>query len=360
MARVFKRDGKWWLDFNDATGRRRRINTKTTDKRVATEILNDKLAKVAKREHLGVIDDTGMSFADFAAEWWKRIAHTLKPRTQERWKGIVENHLKPAFTGTLRAINLAQVEAYRSRRAVAGAAPATINREVDVLRHMTARAALWEYLAVDPLGGRGTLKSLREPKGRVRYLLPEEITKLLNACDVVGADAELTGPYLRAFVTVALNTGMRRNEILGLERRSIDWSQRTTTIDGTKNGESRIIRLNGIAIEALKALPPRLDTPKLFPFKPNQITTAVVRAIRRAGIADFRLHDCRHTFASYQAMSGTVGKGLQDLLGHKDGRMTERYTHISDKYLMEAVDRVQLGAGSVPPAEKSPTNELAG
>ena len=66
------------------------------------------------------------------------------------------------------------------------------------------------------------------------------------------------------------------------------------------------MRLNATAIEALRGLPPRIDTPQLFPFKPNQVTQAFVRAVRRAGISDFRLHDCRHTFASYQAMSGTV------------------------------------------------------
>ncbi|MBY0277166.1 site-specific integrase [Candidatus Binatia bacterium] len=233
-----------------------------------------------------------------------------------------------------------------------------INREVDVLRHITARAARWEFLATDPLAGRGTLKSLREPKGRVRYLLQDEIPRLLAACDSVGQDAELTGTYLRAFVAVALNTGMRRNEILGLERRAIDWNRRTTTIEGTKNGESRVIRLNAIALEALRALPPRLDTPKLFPFKPNQISQAVMRAVRRAGIKDFRLHDTRHTFASYQAMSGTVGKGLQDLLGHKDGRMSSKYAHIADQYLMEAVDRVQLGAAAV--AGEGKTQDVAG
>ncbi|MEW6272874.1 MAG: tyrosine-type recombinase/integrase [Thermodesulfobacteriota bacterium] len=304
---------------------------------------------MVKRQHLGVIDDSAISFVDFADEWWKRVAHTLKPRTQERWKGIVEKHLKPAFPGSLRAISVSQVEAYRAKRDVAGAAPATINREVDVLKHMTSRAVAWEYIAADPLAGRKTLRALKEPKGRVRYLLPEEIERLLAACDAVGEGAELAAPYLRTFALVALNTGMRRNEILGLERRSIDWPHRTATLEETKNGERRVVRLNPVVIEALRALPPRLHTPRLFPFKANQVSQAFMRAVRRAGITDFRLHDCRHTFASYQAMSGTVGRGLQDLLGHKDGRMTERYTHIADKYLMDAVDRVQLGAATAEP-----------
>lgn len=68
-----------------------------------------------------------------------------------------------------------------------------------------------------------------------------------------------------------------------------------------------------------------------------------MRAVRRAGIADFRLHDCRHTFASYQAMAGIQARGLQTLLGHRDGRMTARYSHLSDAYLKAAVDGVMLG-----------------
>jgi integrase len=59
-------------------------------------------------------------------------------------------------------------------------------------------------------------------------------------------------------------------------------------------------------------------------------------------IEDFRLHDCRHTFASYQAMAGIQARGLQTLLGHRDGRMTTRYSHLSDAYLKAAVDGVVL------------------
>jgi len=68
-----------------------------------------------------------------------------------------------------------------------------------------------------------------------------------------------------------------------------------------------------------------------------------MRAARRAGIEDFRLHDCRHTFASYQAMAGIQARGLQTLLGHRDDRMTARYSHLSDAYLKAAVDGVVLG-----------------
>lgn len=83
-----------------------------------------------------------------------------------------------------------------------------------------------------------------------------------------------------------------------------------------------------------------------FPFGPNQLSMAFRRAVKRAGIEDFRLHDARHTFASYQAMSGTQGRGLQALLGHKDGRMTLRYSHLSDAYLRDAVHRINLGSES--------------
>jgi integrase len=69
----------------------------------------------------------------------------------------------------------------------------------------------------------------------------------------------------------------------------------------------------------------------------------VRRAAKRAGIEDFRLHDARHTFASYQAMAGIQQRGLQALLGHKDSRMTMRYSHLSDAYLKAAVNAVNLG-----------------
>jgi site-specific recombinase XerD len=73
---------------------------------------------------------------------------------------------------------------------------------------------------------------------------------------------------------------------------------------------------------------------------------ALRRAFAAAGIEDCRLHDLRHTFASYQAMAGIQCRGLQALLGHKDNRMTMRYSHLSDAYLKAAVNAVNLGTSS--------------
>lgn len=348
MSRVFQKNGSWWIDFKDARGLRRRRKVGRS-KRVAREILDGILGNVARRQHLGVIEDSAISLSDFAQVWWQRIAHTLKPRTRERWLGIIEKHLKPAFGGVLRAITPANAEAYVARRIEQGAKPSTVNREMTVLKHMMRRAVSWEYLSRNPfLDSQGEpvqgLKPLREPPGRVRFLSPEEIDLLLTGCQFEEARSELTRGYLRAFVLVALNTGMRRNEILALSRRQVDWQNRLLTITETKNGEQRYVYLNDMALGALRTLPSRLDDDRFFPFRPHQVSMAVKRAATRAGLKDFRLHDCRHTFASYQAMAGIQPRGLQALLGHKDNRMTMRYSHLSDTYLRAAVDAVTLGS----------------
>ena len=101
MSRVFQKKQIWWIDFRDAHGvrRRRKIGP---NKRVAKEVLDGMLGSVARREHLGVIDDSPITFADFSNIWFERIAHTLKPTSQERFRGALEKHLKPAFPGQLR------------------------------------------------------------------------------------------------------------------------------------------------------------------------------------------------------------------------------------------------------------------
>ena len=385
MSRVFKRrknERDFWIDFKDARGVRRRRKIGPS-KRVAREVLDGLLGNVARRVHLGVIEESAISFADFAKIWRERVTPTLKPRSRERWFGILDKYLIPAFPGTLRAITTSDAEAYlRQRRTpekcprcdgkgklptgpacprCKGAkeiapSPSTLNRETTVLKHMMRRAVVWEYLSRNPFldsqgGLLAGLKALREPTGRTRFLSLDEIDRLLAACEASES------VYLKPLAIVAMNTGMRRNEILSLKRKSIDWQNRTAALTETKNGEARHVHLNDAALEALKALPPRIDG-RLFPLGPNQTTMLFVRAAKRASLEDCRLHDLRHTFASYQAMAGVAGRGLQVLLGHKDARMTMRYSHLSDAYLKAAVDGVVLGRSN-PDRAKEASNVAA-
>jgi len=201
---------------------------------------------------------------------------------------------------------------------------------------MLRSAVKWEYLTISRLT---ELKPLKEPDGRNRWATVDEISRLLVACE--------SAPLLKAFVLIALNTGMRLSEILGLDRRAVDWQGHFVTLSKTKNGEARVVYLNDVAYGALATLPvPLADDAPLFPFTANQVSKAFARAVKRAGLFDFRLHDCRHTFASHQAMSGLQGRSLMELLGHKDARMTVRYSHLSREHLRAAVNAVKLGGGN--------------
>jgi integrase len=366
MSRIYKgKDGIYRMDYLDANGVRHRVKV-CPDKKVAKEALDARLTDIARQQFVGPTDSK-ISFSEYARVWSERVLSTLAERTTERWTGIVENHLKTAFKGNLRGITLEAIEGYIAHRLdtrrvcsrcngakvvkleteemecpkCAGkgelpkVTPATVNREVSVLRHMLKRAVAWKYLARNPIDG---WKPLREAPGRVRFLLSDEITRLMAACD------DSRSIYLKAFVLVALNTGMRRGEVLSLTRRSIDWQNRIATLETTKNGDSGHIPLNDTALDALRSLPARIDG-KLFPFKDDHaISRSFSRAVERAGLDDFRLHDCRHQFASAHAANGTQQRGLQALLRHKDTRMTARYSHLTDVYLRTAVDAVNLGA----------------
>jgi integrase len=343
VSRVFKNKGTWWIDYCDALGRRHRRKV-GPDKRVATEALNATLTKVARREWVGVVEDSAITFADFCDDVWsKRILGTVRPNTAQRWRGAIENHLKPFFTGGLRAVELGRVEHYIAQRIAAGANVGTVNRELGALKHILRRASKWTnadgdpYLRQYPLQD---LKSLKDPAGRVRFLEGDELNRLLLECD------RSQSKYLKAFVLIALNGGMRRGEILNLQRRDVDWVRRTAMLPLTKNGSARVVHLNQVAFEALRSLPVRIDG-RLFPYNDKSASTvshAFHNACARAGIKDFRLHDCRHHFASTHAMAGTNARILQALLGHRDPRMTMRYSHLSDRSIEEAANRIAIGA----------------
>lgn len=340
--RVFKKNGAWHLDYKDASGQRHRPKVGGS-KRVAEEMLVAAIDR-ANREELGRFEASSIGFAGMADRWRESLRPDLRPRTLTKWRIIVEKHLKPAFRGMLRAVTVDAIEAYIKDRSAAGAAPATVNADLAVLRLIMRKAVEQRHLSRSPFrdeqGPVKSLRPLREPADRVRYLSGDELERLLATLD--------RDPYLRAFVLVALNCGLRRDEILSLTYVSVDWDNKMVRLVRTKTYRAHVVYLNPVAMGALESLPRRLDG-KLWPYTSDQVSMRFTRAARAAGVTDFHLHDLRHTFCSYQAMAGVTGKALSELVGHRTAAMTDRYTHLSGEFLRNAVNRLQIGGATAAP-----------
>jgi integrase len=181
-----------------------------------------------------------------------------------------------------------------------------------------------------------------------------EIEKLLAAC------ADSKNPYLSAIVALALNTGMRKAEILGLAWERVDLAadfglSAKLTLYRTKSGKPRGVPLNQDAVDALVVVEPKPERRTGLVFKRSdgtewgQIRTAFDGALTRAGIENFRFHDLRHTFASHFMMRGGSLYDLKEILGHSDIKMTMRYAHLSPHHLHGSIAKVE-GLARMPAA----------
>ena len=219
-------------------------------------------------------------------------------------------------------------------------APATVNRYLAALGHLlTVAVREWHWLGSNPMVG---VSKLREAKARTRFLSEREgaggageLDRLLAAC------RGSASPDLYPAVVMALCTGARRAEVLGLVWSDVDLGQRTVTFHKTKNRTVRTIQLPEEAVALLRARERRRDTARIFPgpkapAKPVDLRSAWRTALKRAGVADFRWHDLRHTAASYLAMSGLPLHEIAAVLGHKSLSMTQRYAHLAPDHVARA------------------------
>lgn len=170
-------------------------------------------------------------------------------------------------------------------------------------------------------------------RGRTRFLSDAERTALLAACKASEA------PMLHTLVLFALTTGARRGEIYGLRWTDIDLERRWAIFPITKNGSARGVPLVPVLAAELRSHLLR-SSDRVFP---EDMTRAWHTAVRRAGLTDFRFHDLRHSAASLLVQSGANLMEVAQLLGHKDIRMTQRYSHVHNGHTLNLVDRVMGG-----------------
>jgi len=273
----------------------------------------------------------GITFAEFAQKYLEYARRNK--RSWQRDEQLIANLSRVFGSKRLAEIRSLDVEQYKLMRCET-AQPATVNREVALLKHMFNLGIQWEYTLDNPTRG---VKLLREDNIVERILSPEEEERLL-------AEAHAD---LKPVLTTAVNTGMRLGELLALTWAEVDLTQRLITVRHTKNGRLRRLPINDGLLEALKALHGKSSKAEYVFRSPRNgnrrksVRTAFEAATRRAGFSKLRFHDLRHTFATRLVAAGVDIVTVKELMGHRDISMTMRYAHSAPERSLDAVRRLE-------------------
>lgn len=226
--------------------------------------------------------------------------------------------------------------------------PATVNKHRAVLSKMFNLGIDNDLCLYNPVS---RLKPLRVDNVRDKTLSPEEektLYKVLNSFHKVktrGGEIKNFFPYkkLKRLITFALNTGERRSEMINSQWDDVDKDFSIITVVNSKSGRSREIPVNNKLRRMLKAMYKlRGDSPYIFANPDTglpyvDIKHSLTSLFKEAGLEGFTLHCCRHTFATRLIEKGVDIRTVQELLGHSDIKMTERYTHTNKELKYKAV-----------------------
>jgi integrase len=218
-----------------------------------------------------------------------------------------------------------------------GYATGTTNRVVIVLRHIFNLARKWRVPGVTENPTMGI--NLAPDVNRERFLSREEAQRL-----IASVEQDVNEVAARAIMLLLL-TGARRNEITYARWDYIDWEKRSLLVPRSKSGKPRSIALNAPALELLRSIRRDHENPYVFPSPVTGRPSASLhfpwqRIRERAGLPDLRLHDLRHSFASFLVNSGVSLYVVQGLLGHAHTRYTQRYAHLTPDTLRDAAETV--------------------
>jgi integrase len=275
---------------------------------------------------------------DEAITRWTRDAKTLKSYQKDlRYRLDVVRGYTPGKT----LDELPDVaERIKANGSAAGLSPAAVNRYLAILRRLGNLAEKWGWTD-KPLGRR--IEMMPGEQARHVYLTAEEVGKLADAARL---------PIVRDFIVFAALTGLRRSEILGLRIEQIRGG--AVMLDAhTKSGKPRIVPLPVEAVEiAAQRVPWALGAPLL-----NKVFCEARKAVAMPHV---RLHDLRHTYASWLAQDGASMAAIRDLLGHSSLSVTSRYAHLARPDLEEVTKGLRVRRGvedstdsGLPPEKKA-------
>ncbi len=314
---TFKRktDAKKWIqDTESAIREGRHFKTSEAKKHTLADLADRYIKDVLPKKPKQAVRQKQQM------EWWK-----------EQIGVYLLSDVTPALIGQCRDELATGITCRGTQRS-----PATVVRYMAALSSAFTEAVKeWGWLEDSPM--RKVTKPT-ESDGRVRFLDDDERARLLAACQAS------SNKQLYLCVILALSTGMRQAELMGLKWQDVSLKDGFIILHKTKNGTRRRVPLSGHGLELLREYGKvrRLDTQLLFPsnidpLKPLDLRTPWETTLKRAEIEDFHWHDLRHCTASYLAMNGASLAEIAEVLGHKTLAMVKRYAHLSDGHVSNVV-----------------------
>jgi len=342
---AYQKGNRWYIDYYLPDGKRKRevvtipgVDPETITRNEANQALHVRKAQLAEGK-FDIIKTKKVTIFDKIAEDF--IEHYSKV-SKKSWKRDITStkSLLKYFGGkSLAKITSWQCEKYKSGRikdiSIRGTkvSEATVNRELACLKTMLNFAVDQGLITTNPMR---KVKLFRENPKNFRTVSKEEFNRVYNNASGL----------LKPILITAINTGMRRGEILNLKWDNVKLDKGYILVDETKNNEQRYIPINEVLKKQLKSVKLIACSEYVFTYnrKPiSSIRTSFATALLKSGVEKFRFHDLRHTFASRLVMNGVDLVTVQELMGHKSLSMTKRYSHPTPDHKKQAVESLNPG-----------------
>lgn len=322
---LYKRGEIWWVRFIAPSGRRIRKSTGTENKEAAQEFHDRLKAELWRVRKLG--ERPEYTWNDAVVKWLKEKTHKAsldKDKEIFRW-------VDPYLNGVrLSRINRALLDEIQEAK-VKQSTRATTNRYMGHIRAVLRRAAdEWEWIDKAP-----KVPMYSVSNKRIRWITPNEAERLISFLPEHQAD----------MARFALATGLRQRNVCRMEWSQIDLQRKVAWIhpDQAKARKAIGVPLNSSALMVIRKQIGRQQQ-FVFSYKGNPVwqvnTKAWRKAVRKAGLQDFRWHDLRHTWASWHVQAGTSLNILQELGGWENIEMVRRYAHLSSEHLLPHAENI--------------------
>jgi len=363
MATVRKRTSKktgkvsWVIDYFDPRGKRVRQSFKK--KKDAEAELGKRVSLIAESRYLDMKKDYKTTVKELIEKYQENFGDQSSYKSAKYY--FIRN-FKDRFGGETLLANFRYMDFETHRNQLKGIltkggnirTSGAINREMSCLHHMFGCAVRWDMMEVSPFS-KGPSLLLKENNERLRFLSEDEIDRLLDVCP----------PYLNHIVTFCIHTGARRQEALSLKWHQIKnghiYFEQTKTdyprqvpisgelqelIDKLQGTTKRnVINLKGECVKPEKRINEHVFLHKGKPVSRFSVTHSFIAACQKAEIPyglktpdGVTFHTTRHTFGSWLAIRNVSIKAIQELMGHRDIRMTLRYSHLAENVKIEAVN----------------------